>query len=176
MMRMNFNYHSLKCRRFANLEKRMKYLVLENIRSAYNVGAMFRTADGAGVTKIFLVGYTPTPIDRFARVQPEIKKTSLGASESVPWEYFNESQQLIEQLKSMECVVVSVEQTDNSKPLQGFTVPENVAYIMGNEVEGISKSFLAASDTIVDIPMLGEKESLNVSVAAGIILYYGLRS
>jgi tRNA G18 (ribose-2'-O)-methylase SpoU len=152
----------------------MKYLVLENMRSAYNVGAMFRTADGAGVDKIFLVGYTPTPIDRFARIQPEIKKTSLGASESISWEHFAEANQLIRHLQTMPCTIVSVEQTDRSVTLQDFVVPETVAYVMGNEVEGVSIEFCAAADIIVDIPMLGEKESLNVSVAAGIILYHGL--
>jgi tRNA G18 (ribose-2'-O)-methylase SpoU len=154
----------------------MKYLVLENIRSAYNVGAMFRTADGAGVDKIFLVGYTPTPIDRFARVQPEIKKTSLGASESILWEHYTESKQLIEHLQTKNCAIVPVEQTGDSVSMLDFTVPENVAYVMGNEVDGVSIEFCAAADTIIDIPMLGEKESLNVSVAAGIILYHELRT
>jgi tRNA G18 (ribose-2'-O)-methylase SpoU len=152
----------------------MKFLILENIRSAYNVGAMFRTADGAGVNKIFLVGYTPTPIDRFARIQPEIKKTSLGASESMPWEHFADSNQLIQHLQTMKCAIVPVEQTANAISLQDFTVPENVAYVLGNEVQGVSIEFCAAADTIVEIPMLGEKESLNVSVAAGIVLYHEL--
>jgi len=152
----------------------MKYLVLENIRSAYNVGAMFRTADGAGVEKIFLVGYTPTPIDRFARVQPEIEKTSLGASQTIPWQHFSQPQELIAELHKKSCAIVPVEQTENSIQLQTFIVPENVAYVMGNEVEGVSKEFLTAADIIVEIPMRGEKESLNVSVAAGIVLYHGL--
>lgn len=154
----------------------MKYLVLENIRSAYNVGAIFRTADGAGVDKIFLVGYTPTPMDRFGRVQPEIKKTSLGASESMPWEHFTESKQLIKQLQTIPSTIVTIEQTAESILLQDFSVPENVTYVMGNEVEGVSIEFCTAADTIVNIPMLGTKESLNVSVAAGIILYHGLRT
>jgi tRNA G18 (ribose-2'-O)-methylase SpoU len=154
----------------------MKYLILENTRSAYNVGAMFRTADGAGVDKIFLVGYTPTPIDRFGRVQSEIQKTSLGASENIPWEHFLEAKQLVAYLQTTQCAIVPVEQTENSVSLQDFSVPENVAYVMGNEVEGVSIEFCSAADTIVDIPMLGEKESLNVSVAAGIVLYHGLRT
>jgi tRNA G18 (ribose-2'-O)-methylase SpoU len=135
---------------------------------------MFRTADGVGVDKIFLVGYTPTPIDRFARVQPEIKKTSLGASESIPWEHFAESKHLIQHLQAIQCAIVAVEQTENSISVLDFTVPKKVAYVMGNEIEGVSIEFCAAADTIIDIPMLGEKESLNVSVAAGIILYQGL--
>jgi tRNA G18 (ribose-2'-O)-methylase SpoU len=174
MMKMNFNQSSPKSGLFAMVCVSMKYLVLENIRSAYNVGAMFRTADGAGVDKIFLVGYTPTPIDRFARVQPEIKKTSLGASESVPWEHFAEPEPLVQYLQSLPCAIVAVEQTKDSRLIQNFTVPENVAYIMGNEVAGVSREFCAAADTIIEIPMLGEKESLNVSVAAGVVLYHGL--
>jgi len=154
----------------------MKYLVLENIRSAYNVGAMFRTADGAGVQKIFLVGYTPTPVDRFARVQPEIKKTSLGASETIAWQHFTDSQAALKELQLEKLSVVPVEQTKRSIQLHTFSVPENVAYVMGNEVEGVSDVFLQAADTIIEIPMLGEKESLNVSVAAGIVMYHGLTS
>ena len=152
----------------------MKYLIVENVRSAYNVGAMFRTADGAGVDKIFLVGYTPTPIDRFARTQPEIQKTSLGASDTIPWEHFLEPEVLIQKLQSESVSIVPVEQTKDSILLQQFSVPENVAYVMGNEVEGVSEEFLQAADRIVEIPMLGVKESLNVSVAAGIVLYHGL--
>jgi len=154
----------------------MKYLVLEDIRSAYNVGAMFRTADGAGVDKIFLVGYTPTPIDRFGRVQSEITKTSLGASESIPWMHFQAPQTLIERLRLENCAIVCVEQHQDAILLQDLGLLKDVAYVLGNEVEGVSTEFMEAADTIVEIPMLGEKESLNVSVAAGIVLYHGLRT
>lgn len=153
----------------------MKYLILENIRSAYNVGAIFRTADGAGVSKIFLIGYTPAPIDRFGRIQPEIKKTSLGASEEIEWEHTSDIAAVINSLKVDEVSVVAVEQGIKAVPLGDFSVPEKVAYIMGNEVEGVSKEAVSLADTIVEIPMLGSKESLNVSVAAGIILYHGLQ-
>lgn len=152
----------------------VKYLILENIRSAYNVGAIFRTADGAGVSKIFLIGYTPTPIDRFGRVQPEIKKTSLGASEEIFWEYTNNAETVVKKLQSEGVYVAAVEQGEMSVSLSDFSVPKNVAYVMGNEVEGVSNEVLALADTIVEIPMLGTKESLNVSVAAGIILYHGM--
>lgn len=152
----------------------MKYLILENIRSAYNVGAIFRTADGAGVTKIFLIGYTPTPIDRFGRVQPEIQKTSLGASSEIPWEHHATSVEVIEKLKTERVTVVAVEQATNSISLSTFKVPEQVAYVMGNEVEGVGEETLALVDKVIDIPMLGMKESLNVSVATGIVLYHGL--
>jgi tRNA G18 (ribose-2'-O)-methylase SpoU len=152
----------------------MKYLILENIRSAYNVGAIFRTADGAGVSKIFLVGYTPTPIDRFGREQSEIAKTSLGASLEIEWEQIEDIKKLVSTLQAEGFVVVAVEQGIDTQSITTFSVPEKVAYIMGNEVGGVSASTLDAVDLMVDIPMLGMKESLNVSVAAGIIMYHGM--
>lgn len=152
----------------------MKYLIIENVRSAYNVGAMFRTADGAGVTKIFLVGYTPTPIDRFGRVQSEISKTSLGASEIILWEAVEDSVTVINQLKAAGCLTVAIEQSPKSVSLTDFVVPDKVAYVMGNEVGGVEAGTLAVVDQVVDIPMQGMKESLNVSVAAGIVMYHGL--
>ena len=152
----------------------MKYLIIENIRSAYNVGAMFRTADAAGVSKIFLVGYTPTPIDRFGRVQSEISKTSLGASETLDWESVETTVGLIAALQKEGCLVVAIEQSKESISLKEFVVPAQVAYVMGNEVEGVHAHTLSLVDQVVDIPMLGEKESLNVSVAAGIVMYHGL--
>lgn len=152
----------------------MKYLILENIRSAYNVGAIFRTAEGAGVSKIFLVGYTPAPIDRFGRIQTKIKKTSLGASEKIEWSHHSDSSKIIKELKEKDFQVVAVEQSEKSVSLKYFRVPQKTVYIMGNEVGGISELTLEQADSIVDIPMLGTKESLNVSVAAGIVLYYDL--
>jgi len=152
----------------------MKYLIIENVRSAYNVGAMFRTADGAGVTKIFLVGYTPTPIDRFGRVQSEISKTSLGASETVAWESVDTSVAVIAKLQAEGFTAVAIEQSPAAISLKDFVVPEQVVYIMGSEVTGVTAETLDAVDQVVDIPMLGAKESLNVSVAAGIVMYHGL--
>ena len=153
----------------------MKFLILENIRSAYNVGAIFRTADGAGIEKIFLIGYTPTPIDRFGRPQTEIIKTSLGASEEIPWEHLKESAEIISSLKKEGVQVVAVELEKRAIPLPEFIVPEKVAYVMGNEVEGVEESTLDLADVVVEIPMLGTKESLNVSVSAGIILYHQIK-
>lgn len=151
----------------------MKQLLLENIRSAYNVGAIFRTADGAGVSKIFLHGYTPAPVDRFGRVQPEIQKTSLGASETMSWEKIGEdtSAFLLTQ-KRAGMTIVALEQTSDAVPLSGFVVPENVLYIVGNEIDGVSSVALEVVDAVVQIPMYGMKESLNVSVATGILLYH----
>jgi tRNA G18 (ribose-2'-O)-methylase SpoU len=149
------------------------YIILHNIRSAYNVGAIFRTADATAVKKIFLTGYTPTPTDRFGRVQEEIKKTSLGASETISWEQ-GDIVEVINKLKLKGVTVVAVEQDKKSIPLRDFRTPKQVAYIFGNEVEGVTKDVLEQTDTIVAIPMLGKKESLNVSVAAGIVLYHEL--
>ncbi len=152
----------------------MKYILLEDIRSAYNVGAIFRTADGAGVTKVFLTGYTPAPIDRFGRPQPEILKTSLGASETMAWEQVATTKEIIERLQADGVIVAAVELAQGSVLLKDFDEPEQVAYIVGNEVDGVAKETLALADVIVELPMLGQKESLNVSVTAGIVLYHGI--
>lgn len=151
----------------------MKFVILDNIRSAHNVGSIFRTGDGAGIAKIFLVGVTPCPVDRFGRPQPEIAKTSLGAADVVPWEQVSNDDAvlLVRRLQDEGVTVVAVEQTSNAVSLDDFQVPENVAYILGNEVDGVSEALLKESDMVVEIPMAGEKESLNVSVAAGIVLF-----
>lgn len=152
----------------------MKYFILENIRSAYNVGAIFRTADGAGVDKIFLVGYTPTPIDRFGRAQSEIAKTSLGAVSEIPWEHVMTSIELVKKLQSEGFVVAAVELTEQSVSLKDFVIPEKVAYLVGNEVTGVEPGTVAACDIVVAIPMRGSKESLNVATTAGIVMYHDL--
>ena len=152
----------------------MKYIILEDIRSAYNVGAIFRTADATGVAKVFLVGYTPAPIDRFGRVQGEIEKTSLGASATVAWEQVETTKEIIERLQADGVIVAAVEQAERSVSLKEFIEPENVAYIVGNEVGGVASETLGLVDVIVELPMLGQKESLNVSVTAGIVLYRGI--
>lgn len=153
----------------------MKYLILPDIRSAYNVGAMFRTADAAGVAKVFLTGYTPTPIDRFGRVQGEIEKTSLGASVTMDWEQVPDLPAVIKSLQKEGVTVVAVEQSEKSVSLTDFQVPENVAYIMGNEVTGVDEEILQIVDVILELPMLGKKESLNVATTAGVVLYHQIK-
>lgn len=150
-----------------------KFVILDNVRSAHNVGSIFRTADGAGVEKIFLIGVTPCPIDRFGRKQPEIMKTSLGAAETVPWEHKSDDEalELIRQLQSGDVTVVAIEQTPSSISLDQFQVPNKVAYVFGNEIDGVQPALIDASDKVLEIPMKGKKESLNVSVTAGIILF-----
>lgn len=153
-------------------------VVLDNIRSAHNVGSVFRTSDGAGVSEIILGGYTPTPTDRFGRVQPEIAKTSLGASETIPWESVPEAElaKKLHALKQADYTIVAIEQTSDSQSLTTFTPPQKICYIFGNEVDGVRREVLAVADSIVDIPMLGAKESLNISVSVGVVLYHGLFS
>lgn len=150
----------------------MKQVILYDIRSNYNVGAIFRTCDGAGVEKVYLCGLTPTPTDRFGREVPEIHKTALGAEKSIPWEARDDILILIKELQDKNVVVVAVEQSPASVLLEKFTVPDSVAYILGSETEGLPNSVLEAVDLVLELPMLGEKESLNVSVAAGIVLYH----
>jgi tRNA G18 (ribose-2'-O)-methylase SpoU len=150
----------------------MKQVILHDIRSHYNVGAIFRTCDAAGVSKVFLTGLTPSPVDRFGRQVGEIHKTALGAEETVPYEVAFDILTVIEKLQADGVTVVAVEQSPRSVPLTDFALPESVAYIMGSETEGLSEGILRAADVVVEIPMLGKKESLNVSVACGILLYH----
>lgn len=145
-------------------------LILHNIRSEENVGSMFRTADAFGVEKIFLTGYTPAPIDRFKRPVSKIAKTALGAEKSVPWEK-GEIPELVQGLKKDGVRVVALEQDGRAVPLSDYKPPEKWALVVGNEVTGLDPETLALTDDVIEIPMLGAKESLNVAVAAGIALY-----
>ena len=149
----------------------MKSVILADIRSALNVGAIFRTCEGAGVSMLYLAGYTPHPIDRFGREVAEIKKTSLGASTLVPWTAADDIEALILKLQNSGVTVIAVEQTPQSVSLYDFTEPDHVAYIFGNEVTGVLPEIVSLCDAVVDIPMQGRKESLNVSVSVGITLF-----
>ena len=137
------------------------------------MGAMFRTADGAGVSKLFLCGYTPAPVDRFRRPQPKIIKTSLGASETVAWDTAADAVDVVTSLQAAGVSVIALEQTQDAIELSLFTPPPAVAYVVGNEVDGVSPAVLALVDASVVIPMRGQKESLNVATAAGIMMYHG---
>lgn len=148
------------------------YVILHNIRSAHNVGSIFRTADGAGVSKIFITGYTPAPRDRFGRENAEIKKTSLGATETVPYEVVEGIVSLIERLKKESVHVVAVEQTTHAVPYTTLVTKEDTAFIFGNEITGVESEVLTDATTHLHIPMSGAKESLNVSVCAGIVLFH----
>ena len=140
-------------------------LIVPNVRSAHNVGAMFRTADGAGVGKIYLCGYSPVP------PHPQLDKVSLGAEKTVPFEYCRQAGRLLIKLKKMGDNIVALEQTKTSVDLFDFKPKFPLALIVGNEKEGVSKTLLKYCDAAVEIPMRGHKNSLNVSVAAGVAMY-----
>jgi len=152
-------------------------LILHDIRSVQNVGAMFRTADAAGINKIYLTGYTPTPLDRFGGKRRDLAKAALGAEEFVPWEEKN-ILSLISNLKSKNFQIIAIEQDKNSVDYKKVSAKggpaygcKKLAFIFGTEVTGIPKSILKKCDVIAEIPMKGKKESLNVSVACGIALF-----
>jgi 23S rRNA (guanosine2251-2'-O)-methyltransferase len=148
------------------VRKRNRLIVVcHNIRSAYNIGSIFRTADGAGVVKVYLTGYAPSPPHQ------GISKTALGAEKVVGWEKIAKIDAAIEKLKKEGYQIVALEQSKKSVPLRKFKFKGNMALILGNEVRGLNKNTLAKCDAIVEIPMRGEKESLNVSVAFGIAAY-----
>lgn len=146
-------------------------IILHNIRSAQNVGAIFRTADAVGVKKIYLTGYTPAPLDRFGRADSKIAKTALGAEKTISWESCKSVGALIKRLKKSSVCIVAGEQSPRAVSCTAWKPKFPLAVILGNEVLGVSSAILRVCDEIVEIPMRGEKESLNVSVAAGIILF-----
>ncbi|MBI4120863.1 MAG: TrmH family RNA methyltransferase [Parcubacteria group bacterium] len=145
-------------------------VVLHNIRSAHNVGAIFRTADAAGVKKIYLTGYTPTPVDRFGRKDDKIAKTALGA-EALPWKSTKNAISLLRRLKKEGYFIVAVEQSPNSVDYKKIHPRKKTAFVFGNEVRGLSETILSSADGIAEVRMHGTKESLNVAVTAGIVLF-----
>ena len=148
-----------------------KVLILNNIRSSENVGSIFRTADAAGIYKIYLCGYTPAPVDKFGRTNRALSKAALGAEKFVEWEKVKNLKTIISNLKTKKHKIIGVEQSPKSKNYKLLSTNYNLAFIFGNEVSGLSKNDLSFCDTIIEIPMRGRKESLNVAVAAGIILF-----
>lgn len=152
-------------------------VIAHNIRSTHNVGSIFRTCEGFGIKHIIISGYTPYPrqakdtrLPHIAeKLTKQIHKTALGAEEMVSFEY-QESLDL-HTLKNNGYTIVGLEQNDRSIPLKNYTSPDKIALLLGEEVEGISSDLIAKCDDIIEIPMSGQKESFNVSVAAGIALY-----
>lgn len=147
------------------------YLILDDIRSNFNVGSIFRIADCVGIKKIFLGGITPAPLDRFGRANKEVKKVALGADKTVSWEQVSSVSRLMHKLKKDGFEIVSLEQSRDSIDYKKLKLKNKTALIVGNEVEGVKKSILKASDKIIEIPMMGDKESLNVAVATGITVF-----
>ena len=146
-------------------------LILDNIRSEQNVASIFRTADCAGISKIYLCGITPCPIDRFGRIDKKISKISLGAEKTVAWEKCSDTISAIKELKKDGFQIIAVEQSEKSIDYKEVKPKFPIAIVMGMEVEGISKEILTHCDIIAEIPMRGQKESLNVSVATGIAVF-----
>ena len=152
---------------FKQAEKTPIIIVLDDIRSLHNIGAVFRTSDAFLIEKIYLCGITATPPNK------EIHKTALGATETVEWEYAKNVVEVVEKLKADNVAVYSVEQVENSVMLNEFSVSENVKYalVFGNEVKGVSQEVVDLSQGVIEIPQLGTKHSLNISVSAGIVIW-----
>jgi tRNA G18 (ribose-2'-O)-methylase SpoU len=152
-------------KKIKNSSKPDIYLILDNIRSMYNVGAIFRTCDAAGVKKLYLCGITATP------PRKEIEKTALKTIDFVDWEHCESTRELVSKLKSEGVSIIALEQTDKSLDYTEFDYQKPLAIIIGHETEGISQEVLDLCDFSVEIPMRGIANSLNVATAAGIILY-----
>lgn len=146
-------------------------VLLHNVRSAHNVGSIFRTSDAAGVSKVYLSGYTPRPVDAFGRMQKDIAKTALGAEQFLAWEYAKDPMTLIAKARAEGFVIIGIEQDARALDYRSHEMKEKTLFVLGNEVRGMSPKLRAACDLLLEIPMRGKKESLNVAVAAGIILF-----
>ena len=159
--------HRLTVDEFHQAEKLSLVVVLDNVRSMYNVGSVFRTSDAFRVEAVYLCGITSTP------PSAEIHKTALGAEDSVAWRQFSDARQAVDELRAAGYEVYSVEQVHGSTPLQDFKpVPrKKYAVVLGNEVKGVQQEVVDASDGCLEIPQFGTKHSMNVSVTTGIIIY-----
>lgn len=151
----------------------MKIAVLDNLRSVYNVGSIFRTANAVGIEKIFLCGTTPTPVDKKGLRRKDFAKVALGAEDTVSWEYYESTFECVKKLQEEKYYILSLEQDEESVDYKDVSLKgkEEIAFVIGNEVDGITQDVLKISDVTVEIPMLGTKESLNVTIAFGIAVY-----
>jgi len=152
---------------FKKTDKIPLIVILDNIRSLNNIGSVFRTSDAFLIEKIYLCGITAKPPHK------EIHKTALGATESVEWEYVENTLELVKKLQMDKVLVASIEQAENSMLLQNFTIQPNQKYaiVMGNEVKGVQQEVVSASDYCIEIPQFGTKHSLNISVSCGVVLW-----
>lgn len=159
---------------------RQLVLIAHNLRSAHNVGSLLRTAEGLGVTQVFLTGYTPYPLaekdDRLPhlsrRIDHQISKTALGAEKQVSWQHAANVKTVIEEMRQQKFMVAALEQAADSVKLPDFEPPAKLALIVGREVEGLESEILKRCDLVLEIPMFGRKESFNVAAAAAITLSY----
>ena len=163
----NDELNRLTIEQYKDIEKYNFAIVLDNVRSMYNVGSVFRTADAFRCEKIFLCGITGKPPHK------EIYKTALGATQSVQWEYFKKTEQAINLLKQKGYIITAIEQTEQSIELQDFTPLRNqkYAFVFGHEVKGVAQNIVDMCDMAIEIPQFGTKHSLNISVSAGIIIW-----
>lgn len=149
-----------------NYKRNPIYVLCDNIRSIFNVGAIFRTSDGAFIEKLFLTGYTPYP------PRKEIEKVALGATETVPWEYHKDPLDVVKNLKAQKIKIAVLEITDKKNLIWNIEKGDfPLCLVLGNEISGVSKDIIELADTSFELPMLGMKQSLNVSVAYGIAVY-----
>ena len=164
---LNEELDRLTVEKIKKVDKNPFVIVLDNIRSMHNVGSAFRTADAFLCEKIILCGITAQPPHR------EIHKTALGATETVDWEYYNNSMEAIDELKTKGYKIASIEQADQSISLEKFQLKsdEKLALIFGNEVKGVSESLVEISDYVIEIPQFGTKHSINVSVSIGVVIW-----
>ncbi|MEI6810460.1 MAG: TrmH family RNA methyltransferase [Candidatus Nomurabacteria bacterium] len=151
----------------------MKIVVIDNLRSVYNVGSIFRTANAVGIDKIILCGTTPTPLDKWGDKRSDFAKVALGAEDVVAWEYESSITEALKKLKEEGCYIIAIEQDEKSVDYKTIELGKqnSVAFVIGSEVDGMSKENLEICDVIAEIPMLGTKESLNVTIAFGIAVY-----
>lgn len=155
-------------------------LIAHNLRSAHNVGSLLRTADGTGLSKVYFTGYTPYPVSKndprlphlATKINRQIHKTALGAEESMAWEHYQKVEKLIDSLKEKGYLIAAIEQARGSVKLTDFKSKGKLALIVGREVEGLEPEILKQTDVIVEIPMLGAKESFNVAIAGAIVMYH----
>ena len=162
------------------MEKRQVVVIVHNVRSAHNVGAILRTADGLGMSKVYLSGYTPYPITQNDQRLPhiaksahhKIAKTALGAEKNPMWEQIHDLSDLMDRLYQKGFVLAALEQNPNSQSLETFKYPDKIALILGNEINGVDKKILEKCEIILEIPMFGKKESYNVVEAASMAMYH----
>lgn len=151
----------------------MKVAVLDNLRSVYNVGSIFRTANAVGIEKLYLCGTTPTPLDQKGRRRSDFAKVALGAEDAVQWEYCETTESCLEKLRKESFYVVAIEQDEKAKDYKAIDLSgkERVVFVIGPEVDGMKKEVLHFCNEIAEIPMFGTKESLNVTIAFGVAVY-----
>lgn len=152
---------------FKAVEKTPLLIILDNIRSLNNIGSVFRTSDAFLIEKIYLCGITATPPHK------DIHKTALGSTETVAWEYVENTLELVNRLKTNGVKVCSIEQAENATMLNDFTPQQQTTYalVFGNEVKGVAQDVVSASDLVIEIPQYGTKHSLNISVSVGVVVW-----